>query len=253
MPLLRPIRRMPLPPYISGCRTLIRKSQQHLYGHPTPLPNTGTLSATGRCTSKRTHIKSYAIKFSSGPNACAGAPDRCNSPPYDTVSPPPLGHHSEPSATPEPQKYVSSPQAPAAPSLSPGTNPSSSPIGATPITIPTLTTRPHPQPVSKSVKRTQKQKPATKVNKPAQDASGPAKATKSFKSISTFAQMFKPHPPVRESSPEPQMDVDWIFVSQGPADVQGGNRLKQLFRRQLTSIGSTSHRSRALSSSLAAG
>lgn len=167
--------------------------------------------------------------------------------------PPPLGHHSEPSATPEPQKYVSSPQAPATPSLSPGTNPSSSPIGATPITIPTLTTLPHPQPVSKSVKRTPKQKQATKVNNPAQDASGPTKGMKSFKSISTFAQMFKPLPLVRESSPEPQMDVDWIFVSQGPADVQGGNRLKQLFRRQLTSIGSTSHRSRALSSSLAAG
>ena len=46
--------------------------------------------------------------------------------------------------------------------------------------------------------------------------------------------MFKPLPPVPESSSGPQMDVDWVMVeNQGQADVQGGNRLKRLFRRRL--------------------
>jgi hypothetical protein len=142
-----------------------------------------------------------------------------------TQSPSPLlGRPSKPLATLEPQKNVSSPRAPATPRLSPGTNPSSKPVG---IANPNLPTQPHPQPASKNVKPAPKQIRNTKVDKPVQDVRG---ATKSTISISTFTHMFKPAS-MPGAFPGPEMDVDWVTVSHGPADSQGGNWLKRLFHR----------------------
>ena len=144
-----------------------------------------------------------------------------------TQSPSPLPDHlSKPRATPEPL-----PQAPSTPSLTPGTNPSSKPIGATPITNSSLTTQPQPQPVSKDPKPAPKQNRTTKVNKPAQDAGGPTKSTKSSFSISTFTHVFKPLSSMPGAFPGPQMDVDWEVVENQGSAVQGGNWLKRLFRR----------------------
>jgi len=123
-------------------------------------------------------------------------------------SSPLLAHHSKPPATQEPRKNVPSPQAPTPPGSFPGTN---------------------PQLTSNNVKPPPIQN-RTKVDKPAQDGKGPTKSTKTSFSISSFTQMFKP-PSMPGAFPGPQMDVDWVMVSQGPTEIQGGNWLKRLFRR----------------------
>ena len=84
-------------------------------------------------------------------------------------SPSPLWDHPSNPATLEPQKHVSSPRAPATPRLSPGTNPSSKPVGIINSNRPTQI---HPQPAPKYVKPAPKQIRNTKVDKPVQDARG---------------------------------------------------------------------------------
>ncbi|KAF8266955.1 hypothetical protein EI94DRAFT_99234 [Lactarius quietus] len=166
------------------------------------------------------------------PSAHAHPPTITATPHTMTWSPsPPPSHPSKAPATPESQKNVSSPQAPPTPSLSPGPNPSSKSMGATPIIKGpgNPTTQPHPQPASKSAKPASKQNRITKVDKPAQEVRGPT--TKASISISTFTQVFKPRPSMPGAFPGPEMDVDWVMVDQGPAEIQGGNWLKRLFRR----------------------
>ena len=146
-----------------------------------------------------------------------------------TQSPSPLsGHPSKPPPTLEPQKNVSSPRALATPRLSPGTLPSSKSVG---IASPNLPTQLHPQPVPENVKPASKQSRSAKVDKQAQDARGPPKSTKSSISISTFTHMFKPLASMPGAFPGTEMDVDWVTVSHGPAESQGGNWLKRIFRR----------------------
>ncbi|KAH9021826.1 hypothetical protein EDB85DRAFT_400356 [Lactarius pseudohatsudake] len=143
---------------------------------------------------------------------------------------------NRPPATQGPPKNVPSSQPPAKPGLFSGTNPPSMPINVTPLTNPgpgnQIAQHSHPQPTSNNVQpRSQEQKPIqnrTKVDNPAQDGKRPTKPTKS--SISSFTHMFKPQP-IPGAFPGPQMEVDWVMVSQGPTDVQGGNWLKRLFRR----------------------
>ncbi|KAH9051167.1 hypothetical protein EDB83DRAFT_1326238 [Lactarius deliciosus] len=148
---------------------------------------------------------------------------------------------NKPPATQGPRKTVPSPQPPAKPGLFSGTNPPSMPINVIPITNPgpgnQTAQHSHPQPTSNNVQpRSQEQKPIqnrTKVDSPAnptQDSKRPTKPTKSSISISSFTHMFKPQP-MPGAFPGPQMEMDWVMVSQGPTDVQGGNWLKRLFRR----------------------
>ncbi|KAH8993692.1 hypothetical protein EDB92DRAFT_374246 [Lactarius akahatsu] len=150
----------------------------------------------------------------------------------------------KPPATQGLRKNVPSPQLPAKPGLFSETNPPSMPINVTPITNPgprnQTAQHSHPQPTSNNVQpRSQEQKsiqnrakvdnPASPAS-PAQDGKRPTKPTKSSISISSFTHMFKPQP-MPGPFPGPQMEVDWVMVSQGPTDVQGGNWLKRLFRR----------------------
>ena len=151
------------------------------------------------------------------------------SPSTMTPSSPPLPpHHRKPPATEEPQKNVPSP--PALPSSSPGTNPPSKPIKAT---LPGPGNRTaqhhHPQPASNNVK------PApirdrTKADKSAQEGKGPTKSTKPSFSFTSFTHILKPLS-MPGGFPGPQMDVDWVMVAPGPADAQGGNWVKRLFRK----------------------
>ncbi|KAH9058138.1 hypothetical protein EDB87DRAFT_954125 [Lactarius vividus] len=160
-------------------------------------------------------------------------------PPTLTQSLSPLLNES--TATQEPRKNVASRQPSAKPGLFSGTNTPSKPIDITPVTNPRpgnrITQHSHPQPASNNVQpRSQEQKPIqnrTKVDNPgnpAQDGMGPTKPTKSSVSFSSFTQIFKSQP-IPGAFPGPQMEVDWVMVSQGPTDVQGGSWLKRLFRR----------------------
>jgi len=123
-------------------------------------------------------------------------------------SSPLLAHHSKPPATQELQKNMPSHQAPTLPGSFPGTNPQ---LASNNVKPPPIQNR-------------------TKVDKPAQDGKGPTKSMKTSFSISSFTQMFKP-PSMPRAFPGPQMDMDWVMVSQGPTEIQGRNWLKQLFCR----------------------
>lgn len=138
----------------------------------------------------------------------APAPPITVTPTPMTPSPSPLpGHPSKPPANLESRKNASSPQAPATPRLSPGTNPPSKPTSVAPITNP------------------------RHVN-PATQPKGPPKSTKSTFTFSTFtSKKFKPPSSMPGAFPGPDMDVDWVMVTEGPADIQGGNWLKRLFRK----------------------
>ncbi|KAI9439128.1 hypothetical protein H4582DRAFT_2075780 [Lactarius indigo] len=149
-------------------------------------------------------------------------------------SPPRPVHYSKPPDIQGPRKNVPEPQVPTSPGPF-STSPPSKTIDDTLANPrPNLTSqRLHPQLASNNMQpRSLEQKPApiqnrTMVNNPTQ---GPTKSTKSSISISSFTQMFKPLS-MPGAFPGPQMDVDWVMVSPGPADVQGGNWLKRLFRR----------------------
>lgn len=168
------------------------------------------------------------------PPAHTRAPPITATPHTITQSPSHLpGHPSKLPVALESQNNASSPLASAPPSLSSGTIPSSKPTGVTPVTNPgpvNLPTQPHLPPVSNNVKPTSKQSRTTKVVKPVQETKAPPKSTKSSITISTFThKIFQPSMP--GAFPGPEMDTDWVTVSHGPAEIQGGNWLKRLFRR----------------------